>query len=333
MLPAGLSQTVMTDEVTPLDQDQDSDFDGAWKEALRRFLRQFVAKYFPLVDAAIDWTCEPQWCDKELSQVIGQSGKRNRRVDVLVKVRLVTGQEQWILLHLEIQSAFEAGFASRISLYNAGIYWICQRRVLTLVVLADSRRGWAPDEDVFQVGPFESRLKFPVCKLIDRLETDWRDDHSLPVLVARAQIEALRTAGDPEGRYRAKRKLVLGLYDLGYNEEQVRDIFGLLDWMMHLRVDLEKRLTREIAEFEEARKMPYITSVERFAEARGEARGRASIVLSQLAEVCGTLSQDDEDRVYGLSPPALEELAKALLRFHSLDDLHAWLDRHAASDA
>ena len=75
--------------------------------------------------------------------------------------------------------------------------------------------------------------------------------------------------------------------------------------------------------------MPYITSVERFAEARG----RASIVLSLLAEVCGTLSHDDEDRVHGLSPPALEELAKALLRFQSLDDLHAWLDRHAASDA
>jgi len=34
--------------------------------------------------------------------------------------------------------------------------------VLTLVVLADLRRDWTPDEDVFQVGPFESRLKFPV---------------------------------------------------------------------------------------------------------------------------------------------------------------------------
>jgi hypothetical protein len=225
----------------------------------------------------------------------------------------------------------------RISLYNAGIYWICQRRVLTLVVLADLRRGWAPDEDVFQVGPFASRLKFPVCKLIDRLETDWRDDHSLPVLVARAQIEALRTASDPEGRYRAKRNLVLGLYELGYNEEQVRETFVLLDWMMHLRVDLEKELSREIVEFEEARKMPYVTSVERFlearAEARGEARGKASLVVSQLAEVCGVLPQDDEDRVHELSPAGLEQLAKALLRFRSLDDLHEWLDRHAAADA
>ena len=64
MLLAGLSRPVMSDEDTTLDQDQDSDYDGAWKEALRRFLREFVAQYFPLVDAAIDWTCEPEWCDK-----------------------------------------------------------------------------------------------------------------------------------------------------------------------------------------------------------------------------------------------------------------------------
>jgi hypothetical protein len=44
-----------------------------------------------------------------------------------------------------------------------------------------------------------------------------------------------------EGRYRAKRLLVLALYDLCYNERQASEIFRLLDWTMHLRVDLEKR--------------------------------------------------------------------------------------------
>jgi len=223
---------------------------------------------------------------------------------------------------------YEAGFVSRISRYNAGIYWICQRRVMTLAVLADLRRGWVPDEDVFRVGGFESRLKFPVCKLIDRLDGDWRDDHSLPVLVARGQVEALRTAGDPEGRYRAKRLLVLGLYDLGYNEDEVRETFRLLDWMMHLRVDLERQLTQEIVEFEETRKMPYITSVERFAEARGEAR----VLLAQLSEVCGTLPEDYEDRVRQLPSSALEGLAKSLLRFQSLGDLQSWLDRYEAAN-
>jgi len=53
--------------------------------------------------------------------------------------------------------------------------------------------------------------RFPVCKLIDKLDSDWRNDHSLPVQVARAQIAALRNAGDPTGRYRAKWQLVRNL--------------------------------------------------------------------------------------------------------------------------
>jgi hypothetical protein len=191
----------------------DSDYDGAWKEALRLHLWEFIEKYFPIEHAAIDWTHKPEWFDKELSVVLAQAGERNRQVDVVAKVRLKNGQPQWILLHVEVQSAYEPEFAARLAYYNAGLTWSFRERVLTLVVLADLRRNWLPEEDVFQVGTFAARVKFPICKLLDRLESDWRDDHTLPVLLARAQIEALRTAGDPEGRYRAKWQLVRGLYD------------------------------------------------------------------------------------------------------------------------
>ena len=35
--------------------DQDSDYDGAWKEALSLHLPEFLSKYFPSIFAAIDW--------------------------------------------------------------------------------------------------------------------------------------------------------------------------------------------------------------------------------------------------------------------------------------
>jgi hypothetical protein len=164
--------------------------------------------YFPAIAAAVDWEHPPEWFNKELSQILGQTGRRNRTVDVLVKLRLRDGGEQWILLHIEVQTGYEEGFAQRLALYNSGLFWIFKQRVVTLAVLADLREGWLPDEDRFQLAGFESLTRFPVCKLIDRLRTDWQDDHSLPVQLARAQIAALRTAGDPEGRYRAKWQLV-----------------------------------------------------------------------------------------------------------------------------
>ena len=214
----------------------------------------------------------------------GRAKRRNRPVDVLVQVRLLSGAEQWILLHAEVQSSPEAGFERRVARYHSGLFWVHDQRVITLVVLADLREDWRPGEDLFRVADFESRLRFPTCKLIDRLETDWRDDHSLPVQMARAQIEALRTASDPEGRYRAKSRLVRKLYDLGYNAEELRQIFRLIDWMMHLTETLSQRFEQELREFEESLNMPYVTSVERIAEARGEARGAQA-----PASCCGSL--------------------------------------------
>jgi hypothetical protein len=126
---------------------------------------------------------------------------------------------------------------------------------------------------------------------------------------------------------------------LAYNAEEVRAIFGLIDWMMHLRQDLEERFRIELSSLEEKPKMPYVTSIERLAlargEARGEARGKTNLLLSLLAEICGPLSEQYQERIGGLTPDQTEQLAKSLLQFQSLADLEAWLVAHVpgANDA
>ena len=134
----------MTDKAHRKPPEHDSDYDGAWKEALRRHFSPFLKKYFPTMFAAIDWSHALKWSNKELSQVLGTSGRRNREVDVLVQVRLRSGHEQLIMVHLEIQTSYEKGFELRLSRYNSGLFWIFKERVVTLVVLADLREDWRP---------------------------------------------------------------------------------------------------------------------------------------------------------------------------------------------
>ncbi len=76
-----------------------------------------------------------------------------------------------------------------------------------------------------------------------------------------------------EGRFDAKWQLVRNLYKIVYNAEEFREAFRLIDWMMHLRDDLSELFEQQLNDLEEELKMPYVTSVERIAEARGEARG------------------------------------------------------------
>jgi hypothetical protein len=54
-----------------------------------------------------------------------------------------------------------------------------------------------------------------------------------------AHLEAQETRSDPPGRLEAKSRLVRQLHDKGLSAEEVRRLFGLIDWLMHLSGDLE----------------------------------------------------------------------------------------------
>lgn len=184
------------------------------------------------------------------------------------------------------------------------------------------------------MGDFKSVLTFPVCKLSERLETDWRDRHSLPVELARAQIAGLRTAGDPTGRFRAKMELMKSVYDLGYTADDVRAFYGLLDRMMLLRDDLQLQFRQEVIEFEESRTMPYVTSIERLAKAEGREEGREEgrkeaalkVASRLLARFFGDAPEAIQIRLAGLSGDDLEQLAEAILDMGSYDDVTLWLN-------
>ncbi|MFT5470888.1 MAG: hypothetical protein ACI8UO_006020, partial [Verrucomicrobiales bacterium] len=170
-----------------------SDYDGSWKAGFKKHLRLNLEVFFPGVAAIIDWTVPPVWKDKEIERIINQPGKKNRPVDLLVELRMKNGESLRILVHIEVQSSKDESLPERLHLYNAGVFYTYGVRVITLAVLADLNPNWCPAEDLWQVGDdFESKLRFPTCKLIEKLDTDWKGVHSLPVEVARAQIAALR---------------------------------------------------------------------------------------------------------------------------------------------
>jgi hypothetical protein len=159
------------------------------------------------------------------------------------------------------------------------------------------------------------------------MDNDWAEDTSLPVQVVRAQIAALRTAGDPEARFYAKTQLVRNLYKAGYNADELREIFRIIDWMMHLRRDLSHRFDLELSNFEKEQHMPYVTSIERNAEERGREQGSVTLLLRQLTRLCGSLPADVEQQIGQLALPQSQSLGEALLDFQSLDDLQKWLTK------
>ena len=109
---------IRDDTETRDDAEKRIPYDSAWKEALERYFKQFVAFFFPEAYGAIDWTRDYEFLDKELQQVVRDAELGKRYADKLIKVWRKNGDETWVLVHVEVQSQRKSGFAERMYIYN-----------------------------------------------------------------------------------------------------------------------------------------------------------------------------------------------------------------------
>jgi hypothetical protein len=251
------------------------DLDSPWKEALDFFLPQFLAFFFAAIYDAIDWSRRYESLDKELQKLAPDAGVGKRLADKLFKVWLKDGQEAWLLIHIEVQGRREKRFAERMFTYSYRIYDRYHKPVLSMAVLCDADPAWKPDHFGYNMWGCELSLRFLVAKLIElkgqeqRLETDANPFAAIVL----AQLKAIDTKHSPTERHLWKLRLIKGLYDRGLNKEAIRQLFRLIDWMLTLPEELDEAFWQEIQIFEEERRMPYVTSVERLALKKGREEG------------------------------------------------------------
>ncbi len=285
---------------------------------------------FPDVSAAIDWQRGYESLDKELQQIVRQARTRRRLADKLFKVWRKDGAETWLLIHIEVQGKREKDFPERMFVYAYRIYDRYRRAPVSLAVLCDDEPNWRPDR--FETGDYGCALglHFRAAKLLDfrgREEELERDPNPFAAVVL-AQLKELETRHAPEERSRWKIRLIKGLYQRGLTAEQVRQLFRLIDWMVQLPQELEKQFWVEVHHFEEERRMPYVTSVERIGIQKGLKQGLLEVIALALEVKFGAAGKRLLPRVRALEDvEQLRALARALMAVETLDEAKALFRR------
>ncbi len=196
-------------------------FDEAWKEVIELYFEDFIKFLFPEIYNDIDWIRGYEFLDKELEKVLKESLTGKRRVDKLVKVYLKTGEEKYILIHIEIQGQAEQGFERRVYVYN---YRITDRYgvdVVSLVVLADDNENFRPNKYEVKYWGFEYSFKFPVVKLIDYRgkEKELEESGNIFGEIIIFHLKSLETRGKVDERLLVKKSLIKRLYNKGYKRK------------------------------------------------------------------------------------------------------------------
>jgi flagellar biosynthesis/type III secretory pathway protein FliH len=123
------------------------------------------------------------------------------------------------------------------------------------------------------------------------------------------------------------------LYERGYGKDEIRVLFEFIDWVLQLSEEEEDLIWEEIREHEEAKGMPYITSVERIGMRKGMEKGLQQglqqglledgreMVLEALDERFGEVSDEISNAVNQLEDrDTLKFLHRYVIRCASLEE-------------
>jgi hypothetical protein len=328
-----------------------ADYDSPWKEALERYFPEFMAFFFPAAHADIAWERGYDFLDKELEKVVRDAELGRRLVDKLARVRQREGGERLVLVHIEVQGEEDPDFAKRMYVYNYRLFDRYDCPVVSLAVLGDDRTGWRPDRFGYALWGCEVGIRFPVVKLLDYAQAAEQmagGGNPFRVLVT-AHLKARETARDSQRRLRWKLALVKGLYEGGLGREDILELFRFIDWVLTLPAELEQRFLAEIQDWEEERKMPYVTSAERIGIEKGiqqgikqgieqgikqgieqgieqgiqqgARQGEAALLIKLLERRFGPLPRWASERIERAERPLLEEWGLRVLEAGSLEEV------------
>ena len=277
-------------------------------------------------------------CIRDRQKVVHDAEMGTLRVDKLVQVYRLDGTEDWLLVHVEVQSQTDNDLPWRMYQYYHRIADRYKKAVVSLAVLADEQASWRPQ--VYEQAQWGCKLRFEylICKLLDynRTPDELGADLNPMAVVVAAHFAAMATRGDVDKRFNLKWQLTRNLYERGYSKQEVLNLYRLIDWVMTMPEDMDLAFERKIVDYEKENSMPFITSIERIGIKKGMERGmekgrqgQASLIVRMLKRRLGTLDPELEMRLLKLSLSQLESFGERILDFGDVSALQRWLNDDA----
>ncbi|MCU0446198.1 MAG: hypothetical protein MUE85_14930 [Microscillaceae bacterium] len=223
--------------------------DTLWKGIIEDLFAEFIWYFYPnWAENAIDFSRNFEFLDKELDEIFPNSKADKRYADKLVKVPLKNGQNQWILIHIEVQGYVDLNFPERMFTYFYRIRDRWQKEIMALAILTDEKPDFQPSKYVYQYQNTHLEYSFDTFKLLDKSEADLdkpQNPFSIVMLAAQKALQKKRPADKQILEW--KIALVRKLQAEGYANEKIRQVLNFIRFYVRFkeesaRIDFEKNI-------------------------------------------------------------------------------------------
>jgi hypothetical protein len=205
--------------------------DALWKGILEDLFDDFLRFFFNNADEIFDMNRPFEFLDKELEQLFPTSEDEffPKYVDKLVKVFTKKGDEQWILVHIEVQGAKDRTFAQRMYTYHYRIWDKYQKPITAFAILTDSNKQFYPTFFEQELLGTKIRYDFNTYKILFQNEQDLDQIDNPFAMVILTVLTALQKGKvSNEELLNLKVNLVKRLFSKNITKEKIRGLMNFL---------------------------------------------------------------------------------------------------------
>lgn len=317
-----------------------TDYDSPWKDFLQQHLRWVFDLLFPPASAQIDWGRGFEFLEQELRQILPENERIKRIADALVKVYLLDGKEQWVLIHIEVQGQRDDEFPERMFVSFYRIFDRYKRHIAGFAILSDDDPNWQSNEFISELLGTKESYQFNIAKLITMDPAVLASSENPFAWVVMAHRAAQQTSKNAQARLRMKIRLTQDLAQQRYSKEAIRDLYRFMDWVMQLPEAERIQYKDELRKLE-GESMKYISTIEQIALAEGIEKGlsqgleqglekgrateRIGLIMRLLERLIGPVDAKTRETIERMSANQQRQLAEDLLDFKQPSDLQTWL--------
>jgi len=207
---------------------------SAFEEAFSDLLRFF----FENADTVFDLDRGFEFMDKELTELFPELEKKggSRFVDMLVKTFLITGTEEWILIHIEIQDEVTENFPQRMFQYYYRILDRFEVEIAALAVFTGNKSHKRPAEYKKSFLGTNITYEYNSYHILEHTGEQLLAMKNPFALIVLAAQKALLTGKVPEeelaeGRLTIARALIISKR---YDKEKIRRFLFFLKTFIHI---------------------------------------------------------------------------------------------------
>lgn len=205
--------------------------DSLWKAILEDVFDDFLKFFIPEAEAIFDFNRPFEFLDKELEQLFPNDPDdfSPRYVDKLVKVFTLEGNEEWILVHVEVQGIKDADFERRMFQYFYRIYDKFQRPITAFAILTDTNKNFKPEYFERNFCGTSVKYVFNRFKVLEQDEIALAESMNPFAMIVLTTLLALRKGKvSEEELLNEKITLLRKLLNKGFNRNKIEALIGFL---------------------------------------------------------------------------------------------------------